>query len=271
MRIELTLESPRPQTRLPLNSNHALASCIYRTLATSSSRYAEHLHQEGHRFHGKRFKLFTFSQLRVPRRQVQGEYLLVQSPLLYWMISSPVDDFVMHFANGILARGMVELGDVALRVRAVQALPPPAYTPTMRFTCLSPMTVSTHTDKAGLHPLQYCRLEDGFYDKVVENLRRKYTLLTGHDAGHLSLSMAFDPDYMASRDGRIHKTIRYKDTRIFGYLAPFTVRGDIELIRVGYECGFGDGNSKGLGMVAVGRRNDHGKETSLERRSNEAV
>lgn len=241
MRIELTLQTPRRQVRLPLNSNHALASCIYRTLATSSSSYAERLHQEGHRFQGKRFKLFTFSQLRVPRRQVQGEYLLVQSPELYWLVSSPVDEFVMHFANGILERGTVELGDVALRVCAVQALSPPAFTPIMRFTCLSPITVSTHIDKEGLNPLQYCRLEDGFYDKVMENLRRKYTLLTGHDAGQLSLTMAFDPDYMARRDGRIHKTIRYKDTRIFGYLAPFTVQGDVELMRVGYECGFGDG------------------------------
>jgi CRISPR-associated endoribonuclease Cas6 len=45
------------------------------------------------------------------------------------------------------------------------------------------------------------------------------------------------------------RSIDYKETKIFAYLAPFTVEGDVELIRVGYECGFGDGNSKGLGMV----------------------
>jgi CRISPR-associated endoribonuclease Cas6 len=157
----------------------------------------------------------------------------------------------MHFANGILERGQVRLGDVVFRVRDAQALPAPTFTPTMRFTCLSPISVSTHTDAEGLHPLQYCRLEGNFYEKVVENLRRKYTLLTGHDARHLNLTMAFDPPYITRRGGRIHKLIRYKDTKIFAYLAPFTVEGDVELIRVGYECGFGDGNSKGLGMVGV--------------------
>ena len=251
MRITLTLEKPRHEVSIPLHYNYLLASCIYHTIATSSNSYAERLHQEGYPFQGKRFKPFTFSQLLVARRQIQGDQLLIQSPTLRWCIASPVDEFVMHFANGILERGQVRLGDVTFRVCDAQALPAPTFTPTMRFTCLSPISVSTHTDAEGLHPLQYCRLEDNFYDKVVENLRHKYTLLTGHEARHLNLTMAFDPAYIARRGGRIHKLIHYKDTKIFGYLAPFTVEGDIELIRVGYECGFGDGNSKGLGMVGM--------------------
>ena len=251
MRITLTLETPRHEVRIPLHYNYLLASYIYRTIAASSSSYAERLHQEGYPLQGKHYKPFTFSQLLVARRQMQGDQLLIQSPTLRWCIASPIDEFVMHFAAGILDLGQVRLGDVVFRVRDAQALPTPTFTPTMRFTCLSPISVSTHTDAAGLHPLQYCRLEDNFYDKVVENLHRKYTLLTGHEARHLNLTMAFDSAYIAKRGGRIHKLIHYKDTKIFGYLAPFTVEGDVELIRVGYECGFGDGNSKGLGMVGV--------------------
>jgi CRISPR-associated endoribonuclease Cas6 len=254
MRITLTLENPRHEVRIPLHYNYLLASCIYRTLATSSSKYADRLHQEGYPLQGKHYKPFTFSQLLVTRRQIQGDQLLIQSPTLRWCIASPVDEFVMHFANGILERGQVCLGDTVFRVRDAQALLAPTYTPTMRFTCLSPISVSTHIDAEGLHPLQYCRLEDNFYDKVVENLRRKYTLLTGHEARHLNLTMAFDPAYIARHGGRIHKLIHYKDTKIFGYFAPFTVEGDVELLRVGYECGFGDGNSKGLGMVKVEKR-----------------
>jgi CRISPR/Cas system endoribonuclease Cas6 (RAMP superfamily) len=41
MRIALTLETPRREVRIPLHYHYLLASCIYRTLATSSSRYAE--------------------------------------------------------------------------------------------------------------------------------------------------------------------------------------------------------------------------------------
>ncbi|HXH13687.1 MAG TPA: CRISPR-associated endoribonuclease Cas6 [Alphaproteobacteria bacterium] len=251
MRIGLTLENPRRETVIPLNYNQLLAACIYWALGASSTDYAEHLHQDGYAFQGKHFKLFTFSQLLAERRRIDGARLTIQSPTVRWLVSSPVDEFVMHFATGILERGRVRIGSVDFRLRDIGTLPPPEFTPTMRFSCLSPISVSTHTEVEGLNPLQYCRLEGNFYDKVVENLRRKYTLLTGQDASRMNLVMAFDPGYIARRQGRIHKLVRYKDTKIFAYLAPFTVQGDVELIRVGYECGFGDGNSKGLGMVEV--------------------
>jgi len=249
MRIELTLENPRRETAIPLNYNQLLAACIYWSLSASSIDYAEHLHQDGYAFQGKHFKLFTFSQLLAERRRVIGDRLTIQSPTVRWLVSSPVDEFVMHFATGILERGMVRVGSVGFRVREIKALPPPDFTPSMLFTCLSPISVSTHTDVEGLNPLQYCRIEDNFYEKVAENLRRKYALLTGEDASQLNLSLAFDPAYITQRQSRIHKIIHYKDTKIFAYLAPFTMQGDVGLIRVGYECGLGDGNSKGLGMV----------------------
>ena len=284
MRIELILENPRPDAgaAVPLAYNHTLASCIYQTLAASSADYSEELHDRGVPFQGKHFKLFTFSQLLADRRRVVGDRLILFSPIVRWLVSSPVDEFIIHFANGILERGVVRVRDTQFPVREIRTLPPPTFTSNMRFTCLSPITVSTHIDVPGLHPLQYCRLEDGFYEKVAENLRRKHALLTafspcpaergeGEGEGPSSnpisqqsttaspartnhqLMMTFDPDYVARKQGRIHKLIRYKDTDIFGYLAPFKVEGSPELIRIGYECGFGDGNSKGFGMVELDR------------------
>jgi CRISPR-associated endoribonuclease Cas6 len=42
-------------------------------------------------------------------------------------------------------------------------------------------------------------------------------------------------------------------TKIRGWLAPFTVEGSNELIRLGYETGFGARNSMGFGMAeAIG-------------------
>jgi CRISPR-associated endoribonuclease Cas6 len=264
MRIELILENPRPDSgvTVPLGYNHALASCIYQTLAASSADYSEELHDRGVPFQGKHFKLFTFSQLLADRRRVMGDRLHLLSPIIRWLVSSPVDEFVIHFANGILERGIVRAHDVQFRVREVRTLAPPTFTSKMRFTCLSPITVSTHIDVPGLNPLQYCRLENGFYEKVAENLKRKYALLALDQSEpnsslvtrHSSITMSFDPDYLARKQGRIHKLIRYKNTDIFGYLAPFRVKGDADLIRIGYECGFGDGNSKGFGMVEIDGR-----------------
>ena len=89
--------------------------------------------------------------------------------MVRWLVSSPVDDFVIHFANGILERGIVRVHDVQFGVREVRTLPPPIFTSQMRFTCLSPITVSTHINAPGRNSLQYCRLENGFYEKVGKN------------------------------------------------------------------------------------------------------
>ncbi len=259
MRIELILENPQP-TWIPFDYNHPLASCIYQSLGASSGEYADDLHDHGVAFQGKHFKLFTFSQLLAdgrPEIDRRRGGLIFRSPTIRWQISSPVDEFVTHFANGILSRGVVSVRDATFPVREVRTLAPPQFTSTMHFKCLSAITVSTHIDTAGLNPLQYCRIENGFYEKVAENLRRKHELLALGESepnsslitGHSSLTMTFDPDYVARH--RIDKLIDYKGTKIFAYLCPFTVTGDPGLIRIGYECGFGDGNSKGFGRVEV--------------------
>src|SRR5205814_8799153 len=116
----------------------------------------------------------------------------------------------------------------------------------------------------GLNPLQYCRLEDSFYENVAANLRRKYALLNGlvnhecmridtkgchaergeesHEAKSESrisnlvtnpktqlpnrqFTTSFDPDYVARKQRRIHKLIRYKNTDNIGYQCPSTANG----------------------------------------------
>jgi CRISPR-associated endoribonuclease Cas6 len=309
MRIELILDNPR-STRIPINYSYPLAACIYNTLGASSADYADRLHDHGYQFKGKHFKLFTFSQLLAPRCRPLGDQLLIQADTIRWLVSSPVDDFVRHFANGILDRGHVSVHETNFPIREVRTVAEPIFSERMRFRCLSPITVSTHTDAPGLNRLQYCRLEDGFYEKIADNLRRKQALLNGildreytrmdtnvggrsgvpaatgnnghnhrdaenterkdrhselveespisapitptlHNSNTPSFSMFFDPLVIASKQGRIHKLITYKDTKIFCYQCPFTAEGAPELMRIGYQCGFGDGNSKGFGMVEV--------------------
>ncbi|MGQ9648304.1 MAG: CRISPR-associated endoribonuclease Cas6, partial [Thermodesulfobacteriota bacterium] len=41
----------------------------------------------------------------------------------------------------------------------------------------------------------------------------------------------------------------YKGTKIRGWLMHFTAEGNTDLIKIGYEAGFGENNSAGLGMV----------------------
>jgi CRISPR-associated endoribonuclease Cas6 len=55
-------------------------------------------------------------------------------------------------------------------------------------------------------------------------------------------------------NGKVQKLITLKEgrsdeTKIKGTLAPFRLRAPRELMEVGYECGFGEKNSMGFGMV----------------------
>ena len=47
------------------------------------------------------------------------------------------------------------------------------------------------------------------------------------------------------------KLIDYKGIKIRGWFMHFTIQGNSELIRIGYEAGFGENNSAGFGMVEV--------------------
>ncbi len=93
---------------------------------------------------------------------------------------------------------------------------------------------------------------------LLENLLRKYQVLHGREFPCTSeqFSFAIDHAYVERMNGKIQKLITLKEgqsdeTKIKGTLAPFRLKAPRELIEVGYECGFGEKNSQGFGMVKV--------------------
>jgi len=63
--------------------------------------------------------------------------------------------------------------------------------------------------------------------------------------------MVFDSDDIRKRRGRVTRMIDIKGIKIRGVMCPFHAAGNPELLFVGYECGFGNRNSVGFGMVEV--------------------
>lgn len=79
----------------------------------------------------------------------------------------------------------------------------------------------------------------------------KFRLLTGEEPPPGEFALEFDRIYLEHH--RAEKLIDYKGTRIKAILAPFTARGPVELLRVGYEAGFGEKGSMGFAMVTARR------------------
>jgi len=262
MRIKVLFQNNEP-TELPINYNYYLSSAIYEYLNQSDAEYAFFLHEEGYTTSkGKRFKLFTFSQLQAKKRQIVGDKIRFTSSVT-WYVSSPSEDFLGNFAAALLERRQLNIAETKVMLKDLFIPKPPRFSERMRFTCLSPITISTVAERNGERILHYCRPDEAdFYEKIQQNLIGKYEVLYGKlppkSDSLASLEdkfrMEFDPEYVKKHNGRITKLVKFKDIDVIGVMAPFTIEADPRLIELGYECGFGDKNSAGFGMVEVCKR-----------------
>lgn len=250
MRIKILADVGKSLT-LPINYNHQLAGVIYRFLAQSNPEYASFLHNKGYLAAQKRFKLFTFSQLMAGHRRITGINIHFSSPLI-WYISSPIERFLTHFADTLLSESRLSIGQHQLPIRDVSVPQTPHFQPEMSFRCLSPIVMSTVRERYGKQTMHYCLPNDSEFSELIRhNLIRKYEAIHGYAPHDDALIFAFDDAYIRRRQGRVTRLVDYKGIKIRGVLCPFHVSGSTALIQTGYECGFGDKNSAGFGMVEM--------------------
>lgn len=255
MRIKITFDVGKGIS-IPINYNYLLASVIYRFLDQSDPEYAYFLHEHGYNSGDKKFKLFTFSQLMAQKREIKNNYIHFKS-LLTWFVSSPQEEFLGNFAGSLLDQRVVCVNDISFRVKDVDIPRTPRFQEYMSFRCLSPITMSTKREFNGEIATHYLLPDEAdFSDLVRQNLIRKYEIVNGRKPVNDSFEMEFDSDYISKRKGRITRLVQYKNINIRGVLCPFRAYGSPELMFIGYECGFGDKNSAGFGMVEISNRLD---------------
>lgn len=176
-----------------------------------------------------------------------------------WQVASPEEGFIAALVNGLVAQQVVTIGDkqsvTRFMVTQIEEILPPTFTGKMRFTTLSPLTVSV--SEPGNKEKQYLRADDpSFGSHVCNNLCHKFRVWTGEGCEVDGLRFEFDWDYIEWRGGvqRVSRLESYKGTKIKSWQAPFAVTAPPELLQLGWECGFGEGNSKGFGMVQASDR-----------------
>ena len=253
MRIKITCDIGEG-IHLPINYNYFLTGVIYQFLKESDPEYAHFLHQDGYEQENRRFKLFTFSQLMAKPRKIRGDQIHFGSPLT-WYISSSQEAFLANFAAALMQNGSLQIGQHRLRVQDVEVLRQPRFGPQMTFRCLSPITMSTKREQADKLVTHYCLPDDPQFSELIrQNLIRKYEVVYRQPPQEKSFAMTFDQAYIDKNKGRVTRLTDFKGTKIRGILSPFHVIGAPQLIHIGYECGFGDKNSMGFGMVEALRQ-----------------
>lgn len=197
------------------------------------------------------FKLFTFSKLIFDSYKVREHRISFSEGTAQWFVSSPVEEFLDDFAGYLKTIQRISLDGICFELLDISEMKMPAFDMQMKFTSLSPITVTTEGLNKQIIDNYFLSFGDSaFINKIKINLIKKYKEFSGKKIiDDINFSFEFDSDYMARKRGKIHKKIRYERREILGYVAPFKVSGEPELLKFGYDTGFGDYCHLGFGMA----------------------
>jgi len=252
MRFKLILNIDRntKDDRIPLNYQYAASSLIYRILSNSGSEFSSWLHENGFKDDQRRFKLFTFSRLYIPRYFIEGPYLKILSNIIEWYISFLPERSTQEFVQGLFKEQAFELGDrranIRFRVQEVEMLPSPVFKETMTFKTLSPACI-VRQEKDGSEKYISPDYPDAV-ETVKLNLLNKYRAFYGHDFPEehfpFSLRVLTKPrsSLITIKEGTP------QESKIRGFMCRFELTAPVELMKIMYETGLGSKNSQGFGM-----------------------
>ncbi|MGB9680161.1 MAG: CRISPR-associated endoribonuclease Cas6 [Minisyncoccia bacterium] len=247
MRLKLTL-LPEEGKSLNINYNYFLSGWVYNTLKKANKEYAEELHTKGYSYGKKAFKLFTFSQLRSKNFKITDKNIMFLDKT-YLYITSPKKEFLLNFIGEVLNNDILKLQNYEFKIESAEVLKEPEFNnEENKFICLSPIVSSTAVEIDGKRKSVNLPLhQPKFVENLKNNLIEKYYVLYNTLPDNLSLNINFDMQYYSQKPKS--KRIKYKNIFVWGYMVPFIMSGNIELIKVAYDCGIGEKNSAGFGMI----------------------
>lgn len=252
MRIKLTFRALTEKATIPLNYNHAVSALIYKTVAESSFEFAEKLHERGFIAENRQFKLFTFSRIETRDAFVnrRTSRILLNNPYIKLQISSPVCEFLNNFVRGLFAQSSFRIDKSDFALADSETLDAPKFSEEMQFRAASPITEAVR-NQAG--EAVFLLPENDWSTVITRNLQRKHEAFYGKPLPDAEVIWNWNENYFADKRNykKASKLIDIRGIKIRGWLAPFTVKGNVELIKLGYETGFGNRNSVGFGMAEV--------------------
>jgi len=260
LRLILTVTDIINKT-IPVNYQYPLSSWIYHTIAEGNHEFAEYLHDTGFTSGSKSYKLFTFSQLSFPPKgfKVEKDRLHILARECSFIISFMVPTAIENFITGLFANQHFVLGDqiskTSFKVSAVEALPDPVFSNNMKLRFISPLVIGKQTEHCPT--AEYLSPEHDSFNQILgDNLIHKYAAAI--QAG-LILIKKGAPDLEATINTNLLNTPRKwgitikanttAQTKIIGYTFDFRLTAPVELIKIGYWCGFGEKNAMGMGCV----------------------
>jgi len=228
---------------LPFERKYVLSSWIYGCIRKANEEYSSKLHFD------KDIKQFVFSDLYIlrPYSIMKGNGIKALNPKSTILVSSPHHDFISNFVNGLLEctdQENLSLGSTQLHVESVEVLKAPEFDDECDFKSLTPVVASANENGK----IRYLKLhEEKFYENLKNNLKKKYMLLY---AKEYKKEIEIEPLYEKIK-GKVSYLSNIKGGKILGFKIPFKISANSKMLKVAYECGLGEKNSQGFGMLDV--------------------
>ncbi|KJU85470.1 CRISPR-associated protein Cas6, partial [Candidatus Magnetobacterium bavaricum] len=147
----------------------------------------------------KRFRMFTFSHLKFEIYRVEQERISFDEGHVQWYISSPVNEFLMKIAQRTAKLDTLLLAGARFEIDRVELVKEVHFSSEMSFTAISPITVTTNTNKRNPNPHYLRHTEIGFAEAVRDNLIKKHMIIYNTNPKDDTLSFTFDQEYVRKR------------------------------------------------------------------------
>ncbi|MBP2173206.1 CRISPR-associated endoribonuclease Cas6 [Methanococcus voltae] len=245
MRININLKCER-NTIIPFNYQYQLSTAIYNFIYSNDKDFAEKLHRS------KDFKFFTHSWLFMPKSKVCKDGIICKDGNAFFKVSSPNDELMTNLIKGLFKTGNLCINNINFEVTSI--INEKGYNSNIKkMKTISPILLRTKKERNGVDDIGGLKIYDllpqedseKFYQNLKNNLKRKYSIYYNKDYENCDLD--FDINILESKS----KRVKIKDSFQRCSNLKFEIGGDEDLINFAYDCGLGELNSMGFGMIDI--------------------
>lgn len=263
LNLVLSVDTEKGSNLLPFNYQYPLSAAIYSIIQKADAKFAAFLHDTG--YGAKRFKLFTFSDIRVPFTS-RGDRMLLLGKDASLKVCFHVDEATGHFVKGLFMKEQFVIGDqnsrVHFRIQGVENCLPflPAATDDMVSVVLepiSPLVVGSRSREETTYRF-YSPYEKPFIEWLLFSWAEKYKVVSGIDSGvmeeikkKVKIEVLFY-DQPPSERRIIIKNGHADAQKLRGYMKfRLKLTAPKGMVELALNCGLGLKNSIGMGCVQL--------------------
>ncbi|HEX2960752.1 MAG TPA: CRISPR-associated endoribonuclease Cas6 [Ignavibacteriales bacterium] len=261
MRLVLKLKAIK-EKEFPYNYNALVSREISNLLGFETPEFKSYLQSKGYRATDKPFGLFTFN-LHFENVFHKRETLFLRSNNAHLSISFPLlNDYINNYIIDklpekeiMIQKGQLQTTFLISRVETVQE---PVFRDDIIFVPKSPLMLpGKKMIKNVLRNVYYTYRDDiRVVSKLIkEDLCRKYESIYNSLPANDYIFFQWDRNYIYANEKTTKKLkpkfmleSNQKNFSVLGNMVPFRIKGNPDLIKVGYQCGFGKLNYLGFGF-----------------------